>query len=207
MINQELKKYIETTILPKYQTLDLAHSGNHVYDVIEISLEIARDYDLNLDMVYTIAAFHDVGLVVEREKHHIIGGEMLFHDAFINKYFNNEQIIIMKEAVEDHRASSKHPPRSIYGKVIAEADRSDTMDTVIERTILFRYKENESFETMYPDIYQHIVEKYGENGYLQVWLETKRTKKMLEDIRKLLLDPKEFKSYVKRKYDLIYKNK
>src|SRR5690606_8762465 len=114
MINQELKKYIETTILPKYQTLDLAHSGNHVYDVIEISLEIARDYDLNLDMVYTIAAFHDVGLVVEREKHHIIGGEMLFHDAFINKYFNNEQIIIMKEAVEDHRASSKHPPRSIY---------------------------------------------------------------------------------------------
>lgn len=207
MINQELKKYIETTILPKYQTLDLAHSGNHVYDVIEISLEIAKDYDLNLDMVYTIAAFHDVGLVVEREKHHIIGGEMLFHDAFINKYFNNEQIIIMKEAVEDHRASSKHPPRSIYGKVIAEADRSDTMDTIIERTILFRYKENESFETMYPDIYNHIVEKYGEHGYLQVWLETKRTKKMLEDIRKLLLDPKEFKSYVKRKYDLIYKNK
>ncbi len=132
---------------------------------------------------------------------------MLFHDAFINMYFNNEQIIIMKEAVEDHRASSKHPPRSIYGKVIAEADRSDTMDTVIERTILFRLKQNESFETMYPDIYQHIVEKYGENGYLQVWLETKRTKKMLEDIRKLLLDPKEFKSYIKRKYDLIYKNK
>ena len=207
MNNQELKKYIETTILPKYQTLDLAHSGNHVFDVIETSFDIAKDYDLNLDMVYTIAAFHDVGLVVEREKHHIIGGEMLFHDAFINMYFNNEQIIIMKEAVEDHRASSKHPPRSIYGKVIAEADRSDTMDTVIERTILFRLKQNESFETMYPDIYQHIVEKYGENGYLQVWLETKRTKKMLEDIRKLLLDPKEFKSYIKRKYDLIYKNK
>lgn len=207
MINQELKKYIETTILPKYQTLDLAHRGNHVYDVIETSFDIAKDYDLNLDMIYTIAAFHDVGLVIERQRHHIIGGEMLFEDPFINKYFTIEQIKIMKEAVEDHRASSKHPPRSIYGKIIAEADRSDTMDTVIERTILFRLKQNESFETMYPDIYQHIVEKYGENGYLQVWLETKRTKKMLEDIRKLLLDPKEFKSYVKRKYDLIYKNK
>lgn len=201
MINENLKAYIKLNILPKYQTLDLAHSGNHVYDVIEKSLEIAKDYNVNLDMVYTIAAFHDLGLIVEREKHHIIGGEMLYDDIIIKSLFTFEELIIMKEAVEDHRASSKNPPRSIYGKIIAEADRSDTMDTVIERTILFRIKNNESFEMIYPDVLKHIEDKYGENGYLKVWLDTKYTKKMLSDIRTLLKNQKEFKKYTKAIYD------
>src|SRR5690606_8696569 len=152
MIDNKLKTYIEGNILPKYQTLDAAHRGNHVFDVIKKSFEIAKGYDVDLDMVYTIAAFHDVGLIVERDKHHIIGGEMLYQDDTIKNFFTEEQLVIMKEAVEDHRASSKNPPRSIYGKIVAEADRSDTMDTVIERTILYRMKYNESFEEIYPDI-------------------------------------------------------
>lgn len=204
MINRRLKAYIQLNILPKYQLLDKAHSGNHVDDVIKTSLEIAKDYDVNLNMVYAIASFHDIGLIVERDKHHIIGGEMLFNDVFMNSFFTKIELGIMKEAVEDHRASSKESPRSIYGMIVAEADRSDTMDTIIERTILFRAKNNESFESIYPDVFLHIKEKYGENGYLKVWLETKYTKKMLTDIRGLLKNPDVFKAYAKSIYNKLF---
>lgn len=206
MINKELREYIEINILPKYQSLDLGHSGNHVHDVIEKSLEIASDYDVNLNMVYTVAAFHDVGLIVERDKHHIIGAQMLYDDKFVNNFFTKEEILTMKEAVEDHRASSKNSPRSIYGKIVAEADRSDTMDTIIERSILYRTKNNESFEVIYNDIYEHIKSKYGENGYLKVWLDTQYTRKMLSDIRALLNNPKAFKEHTKSIYDKIKNN-
>jgi len=201
MINDELKAYIEINVIPKYKFLDLAHSGNHVQDVIEKSLDIARDYNVDFNMVYTIAAFHDIGLIVERDRHHIISGEMLLEDKFITKFFTFEQLITMKEAVEDHRASSKNPPRSIYGRIVAEADRSDTMDTIIERSILFRNNNSESFESIYPDIYKHIEEKYGENGYLKVLLKTKYSQKMLSDIRAMLKNPSAFKEYVKNIYE------
>ncbi len=203
MINNELKEYIELNILPKYKLLDLAHSGSHVHDVIDKSLEIAKDYDVNLNMVYTIAAFHDLGLIVERERHHIISGQMLLEDNFIKNLFTLEELVNMKEAVEDHRASSKNSPRTIYGKIVAEADRSDTMETIIKRTILFRAKNSESFESIYSDIYKHIEEKYGENGYLKVWLDTKYTRKMLYDIRTLLKNPTAFKEYTKNIYDTL----
>lgn len=74
-------------------------------------------------MVYVIAEFHDLGLLINRKYHHIHGGIMLENDEFINSYFNSDEIKIMKEAVEDHRVSSKNPPLSIYGMVIAETDR------------------------------------------------------------------------------------
>src|SRR5690606_33144825 len=99
--------------------------------------------------------------------------------------------------------SSKTPPRSIYGKIICEADRSDTMDTVIERTILFRMKNNESFESIYLDVLKHIQDKYGENGYLKVWLKTKGTTEMLTDIRGLLQNEIEFKKYAEKIYEKI----
>lgn len=203
MINHELKTYIEFKVLPKYKLLDMAHSGNHVQDVIDKSLEIAKDYDVDLNMVYTIAAFHDIGLIVERARHHIISGEMLVDDNFIKKFFTLEQLLIMKEAVEDHRASSKNSPRSIYGKIVAEADRSDTMETIIERSLLFRAKNADSFESIYPDVHKHIQEKYGENGYLKVFLETKYTQKMLSDIRALLKNPVAFKEYTKSIFEKI----
>ena len=78
------------------------------------------------------------------------------------------------------------------------------MDTIIERTILFRAKNNESFESIYPDVFLHIKEKYGENGYLKVWLETKYTKKMLTDIRGLLKNPDVFKAYAKSIYNKLF---
>lgn len=209
MINKELKTYIETNIIPKYNNLDLAHRSNHVYDVIESSFVIAEGNNVNLEMVYVIAAFHDLGLLVDRKNHHIIGGKMLEDDIYLNQYFNTTEISIMKDAVEDHRASTKNKPRSIYGLIISEADLFDKSELIIKRSFLYRMnsKDTLDFEILFSDVYDHISEKYGVSGYLTSWLNSKRVKEMLDELRDLLSDKVYFREYAFRIYSNILKER
>lgn len=209
MINKELKTYIETNIIPKYNNLDLAHRSNHVYDVIESSFVIAEGNNVNLEMVYVIAAFHDLGLLVDRKNHHIIGGKMLEDDIYLNQYFNTTEISIMKDAVEDHRASTKNKPRSIYGLIISEADLFDKSELIIKRSFLYRMnsKDTLDFEILFSDVYDHISEKYGVSGYLTSWLNSKRVKEMLQELRDLLSDKVYFREYAFRIYSNILKER
>ena len=67
----------------------------------------------------------------------------------------------MKEAVEDHRASNKHVPRSIYGKIVAEADRIIDPDITLRRTVqygLSNYPELDK-EKQYIRFLTHLKEK------------------------------------------------
>ena len=91
----------------------------------------------DIDMAYTIAAYHDLGLEGPRAIHHLTSGKILMADARLKRWFSADQIKLMKEAVEDHRASASHAPRSIYGKIVAEADRNLEPETVFRRTIQF----------------------------------------------------------------------
>lgn len=98
-------------------------TDEHARTVIEQSLALARHYQVDRQMVYAIAAYHDVGLEKGREMHHIHSGEILAADTKLRQWFSPQQIAVMREAVEDHRASSDHEPRTIYGRIVAEADR------------------------------------------------------------------------------------
>ena len=162
-INKKLISYCESEIIPKYKALDLAHQPDHVKTVIEKSLDIASTYDVDLNMVYMIAVFHDLGLLINRATHHIEGGRLLENDPLIKEEFYESEIRLMKEAIEDHRASNNHPPRSIYGKIISEADRLIDIDTIIQRSFYYQFdlETNHSFDHIYPSVQKHIKEKYG----------------------------------------------
>ncbi|MFA6719510.1 MAG: HD domain-containing protein, partial [Prevotella sp.] len=136
-VNLELMSFIETIILPKYNDFDPAHSLVHVQRVIASSLVLARKLGADIDMVYAIAAYHDLGMSGPRAIHHVTGGKILAADKRLAKWFSPEQVKIMREAVEDHRASASHEPRSIYGKIVAEADRDLQPDIVFTRAIQF----------------------------------------------------------------------
>ena len=133
----DLVEFIETQILPQYQQFDRAHNMEHVTRVIRSSLQLAQQTGADTDMVYTIAAYHDLGLTGPRAVHHITSGKILMTDARLKRWFSPEQIRLMKEAVEDHRASASRTPRSIYGKIVAEADRDLEPTNVIRRTIQY----------------------------------------------------------------------
>ena len=136
-VSLDLMEFIEQQILPRYAAFDKAHSMEHVTGVIRRSLTIARRAGADLDMAYAIAAYHDLGLEGPRAIHHLTSGKILMADARLKRWFSPEQMKIMKEAVEDHRASASHTPRNIYGKIVAEADRDLEPMSVFRRTIQF----------------------------------------------------------------------
>ena len=121
-MNQELKKYIETEIFPQYE-MYYSHGMLHIENVIKNIMQLAEYYKLDKDMSYTIASYHDIGLRVNRENHELESGKILNNDKVLKKYFNEEKIKIMKEAVEDHRGSRKERPRNIYGEILSDSDR------------------------------------------------------------------------------------
>jgi len=186
----KIEKYIESDIFPRYESFDAAHNIDHVRTVIKESLFLAQYYDVDVDMVYVIAAFHDLGLVNGRDNHHIDSGKILEADEVICANFSQEQITIMKEAVEDHRASNEHEPRSIYGLIVAEADRIIDPHITLLRTV--QYGKNKcgdlSVEEQYQRFRTHLMNKYSENGYLKLWIPYSSNAEKLKELRKIIGD-------------------
>jgi uncharacterized protein len=187
-LTQSLTTYIERDILPRYDFFDAAHQRNHAEEVIERSLALAEHYEVNINMVYAIAAYHDTGLCEGRDTHHLVSGRIIREDKKLREWFDEDQIETMAQAAEDHRASNGHEPRSIYGKIVAEADRLILPEKVILRTIQYgldHYPELDK-EGQYQRFRQHLLEKYSDTGYLKLWLPESDNAPRLEELRKII---------------------
>ena len=187
----DLKFYIENCIIPQYAAFDDAHNIEHVTRVIDVSLQLAEEYGVNPIMCYTIAAYHDIGLPQGRETHHLTSAQILREDKALRNWCSEETIRIMAEAIEDHRASAENPPRSIYGAIVAEADRDLRPEVPLRRTIqygLSRYP-NESYEFHKQRTIDHLTEKYGRNGYLKLPLNSRINLEGLEQLRQIIESP------------------
>lgn len=201
-INADLKKYIESEILPRYKAFDAAHQMDHVLTVISQSLQLAHTISnssrymnadgtkmvISTDMAYTIAAYHDTGLTESRETHHTASARIIREDKELLKWFTPEQIEVMAEAAEDHRASSKSEPRTIYGRIVAEADRAIDPVTIIRRTVqygLSHYPELDK-EGHYQRTIEHMAEKYAEGGYLKLWIPESPNAEQLAKLRDII---------------------
>lgn len=195
-----LYEYIEEHILPRYADFDKGHQRDHAESVIQESMVLAKEHGADLDMVYTIAAFHDLGLEVNRELHHIHSGEILMADPILPQFFTKEQLCTMRDAVEDHRASSKNAPRTIYGAIVAEADRHIDPETILQRTLQFGMKQNPNadFEWHFARAYEHMLEKYADGGYMRLWLHSKRNIEGLTALRAIIDDKEHLKTICKR---------
>jgi uncharacterized protein len=187
----DLVEFIETQILPKYNAFDRAHNLEHVTRVIRRSLDLVKSTGADINMVYTIAAYHDLGMSGHRADHHLRGGKILAADARLKKWFSVEQIKVMKEAVEDHRASASRAPRSIYGKIVAEADRDIDTEVVIRRTVQFgfaNYPELDK-EGHWKRFKEHMNSKYSKDGYIKLWIPNSPNAQKLNELRNLIAQP------------------
>jgi len=204
-INPSLKEYIEHHILPRYDSFDAAHRRNHANEVIERSLALAEHYDVNADMVYAIAAYHDTGLCEGRDTHHLVSGRIIRQDRKLRDWFDENQIETMAQAAEDHRASSEHEPRSIYGKIVAEADRLIEPNKVIRRTIQYGLDHSPELdkEGQYQRFRQHLLEKYSDSGYLKLWLPESENAPRLEQLRQIIRDENQMRAAFENAFDAI----
>ena len=166
-VSKHIIEYIETEILPQYNSIG-GHTDKHIRQVIERSLNFFKQApELNIDMVYIIAAYHDLGRLIDNETHNLESAKLLRKDKFIKEHFTDEEINIMAEAVEDHRASLGREPRSIYGKLVSSADRNTSLEETLSRSFDYTshinpdMTEDEIIETAR----KHLRKKYSPDGY------------------------------------------
>lgn len=199
----DLVEFVETQILPQYSQFDKAHNMEHVTRVIRRSLELVKSTGADINMAYTIAAYHDLGLSGPRAIHHITGGKILIADARLKRWFSADQLKVMKEAIEDHRASASHAPRSIYGKIVAEADRDLSPEVVLRRTVQFglsNYPELTQ-EQQWQRFKEHMDQKYSVNGYIRLWIPGSQNEKNLQQLRNIIADT----TKLKEQFDIYFK--
>lgn len=202
-----LHDYIEQVILPQYAAFDGGHQRDHAEMVINESIKLAREHGADEQMAYVIASYHDLGLRYDRETHHIHSGEILMADATLRQWFTEEQLLTMRDAVEDHRASSKRPPRTIYGAIVAEADRQINPTLVIHRTMAYSAKllSDGDFEELYRRSKEHLLEKYAEGGYMHLWLNSERNVRSLAELRALISNEPQLRNVCRQWYDQTHK--
>lgn len=202
-VNLDIMSFVEQQILPRYNAFGRSHGLGHVQRVIKSSLQLASMIGADLNMSYVIAAYHDLGMEGPRAIHHITSGKILLADVRLRKWFSAEQIKIMKEAVEDHRASASREPRSIYGKIVAEADRDLEPEVVFTRAILFGIEHNPELdkEGQWARFNHHMEEKYSTNGYMRLWIPGSPNEKKLRVVRETIANKKQLREVFDKIYE------
>ena len=194
-IDSNLKDYIEKNIFPEYSKNEPAHNIEHIKYVINRSFKFAKTVEnINYNMVYTIAAYHDIGHHIDSKRHEIISAEIMSKDEKLKEFFTEEELKTIKEAIEDHRASAESEPRSIYGKIVSTADRNNTVEACLRRSYTYGKKLDPSLteEELFERAHKHLLLKFGENGYAKFYFEDEEYECFLKDIRQLLSDKEKF---------------
>ena len=206
-INPKLKKYIEKNIFPKYDKF-YSHGMIHINNVIENMLMLADYYDLDCNMAYTIASYHDSGLSVDRENHEYESGKILINDKELKKYFNEEQLITMKEAIEDHRGSRKIRPRNFYGECVSDSDRDFDIKLLVKRQISTSIKHypNYNFEEHFDNCYSYMCKRLNDNGKFNLWTNNPILVERRDRFQKEYLNKEYAKSIYKKEWDKIKKD-
>ena len=201
-MNESLVQYIESEIIPLYAAFDRAHREDHARAVIGRALAMGRAYDIDEDMLYAAAAFHDIGLAVDRKTHHLESGKAIRADRRLKEWFAADQIETIAQAAEDHRASATTPPRSIYGALVAEADRMIDPETIIRRTVQFglsHYPELDR-EGHWQRTLEHLQEKYAEGGYLHLLIPSSPNEEPLARLREIIRDKARLRTIFEKIY-------
>ena len=198
-----LNEDIENRIIPMYDGFDAGHGREHVNAVIREAVRLAGFYDVDVDLVYAAAAYHDTGRCVDRKTDHLESGRIIREDKRLGEWFSTEQIEMIAQAAEDHRASSDHEPRSIYGKIIAEADRQIIPESIILRTVQYGFKHYPELdkEGHWARLCEHMAEKYDVGGYLKLWIPESRNAEGLTLLRDIIHKKSRLREYFEAAYD------
>ncbi len=200
-IDPKLKQYIDNNVLPQYSNDNSGHGIQHIRYVIRRCLNFSKQIpDININVIYTAAAYHDIAHHIDKHTHEILSAKAFIDDNNVKHFFNSDEIILIKEAIEDHRASANHIPRSIYGKILSTADRSTDVDEFLRRTHAYTLKHfpNSTEEEILERAITHTQEKYGADGYAKHYIEDDEYTIFLDDINSLLNDENLFKQIYKK---------
>lgn len=202
----EIERFLEETIVPRYDGFDAGHRRDHVHTVMAQAMQMAQYYpEADKCMLLTAAACHDLRLAFGREEHHIHSARIIRSDERLKRWFSQDEIEIIADAAEDHRASSDHEPRTIYGRIVSEADRMIDGDIIVRRALQYGLAHEPQLdrEGQYARLMEHMREKYALGGYLRLWIPESDNARNLEAFRRLLADTTAFRQMFDRIYDTL----
>lgn len=204
---EEIREFVEREIVPRYDGFDAGHGRDHVQTVISQALSLAQYYpEVDRCMLLVAAAYHDLGLAFGRELHHIHSARIVREDERLRQWLNEDEINTIADAAEDHRASSDHEPRTIYGRIVAEADRIIDGETIVRRALQYGLKHEPGLdrEGQYRRLMEHMRKKYDYGGYLQLWIPESDNAKQLEAFRQTLANEEAFRHLFDTIYDCLH---
>lgn len=205
MINKELQEYIIKNIFPKYEKY-YSHGMIHINNVIDNMMMLADYYNLDKNMAYVIASYHDIGLNVDRENHEHESGKVLASDVELKKYFTEDEINIMKEAVEDHRGSRKTRPRNFYGECVSDSDRDFDIPLLAKRqlaTSLKNYPDVTTFDEHFERCYEYLCRRLNDSGKFNLWTNNPILVERRDKFQNDYLNKELAKSIYKKEWDRI----
>ncbi len=219
-VNSKLRNYIEKNIIDKYKYFDKGHDISHVEAVISRSLKyfnkLNKKYFLDINIVYTVAAYHDYGMIVARDKHSYYSSQLVLKDENLKQWFNKKEIKLIAEACLEHSTSMNVVPKTIYGKIVADADKDTNVKIGIMRGWEFASKNfpNLSFDEKILEIHQEIVKRFGDESIggqnlVKFYISDKKNKKFLKKMVYYANNIEAFKIKIKKllKKRKFYKNK
>lgn len=111
--------------------------------------------------------------------------------------FTDEQRKVIKEAIEDHRASLEYVPRSDYGKIISTADKNVDIKSSLKRTHAYTIKnyKNCDLNQIIDRAYNHLNEKFGSDGYAKICCKDEEFDKFKDEVKELLKNKEKFASF------------
>ncbi len=196
MVNQELLSYIKTNVFKEYEKNGKAHDISHIMYVLNRAYEISKKYNINYDLLYITVSYHDIGDHIDREHHEIVSAKIMQEDKNLDRFISSKEKNIVKEAIEDHRASNPNIPRNIYGKILASADKNISIDEYFLRAICYSFEhfQNHNRNEHIQRVYDHAQEKFGVNGYAvkKYYVDDDKYKKYLDDLQELIKDKEKF---------------
>ncbi len=204
----EIREFVEREIVPQYDNFDAGHGRDHVETVMSQALELAQHYpEVDRCLLLVAAAYHDLGLAYGREQHHIHSARIVREDERLRQWFSEDEINTIADAAEDHRASNGHEPRTIYGRIVAEADRIIDGDTIVRRALQYGMKHEPGLdrEGQYRRLMEHMREKYDYGGYLKLWIPESDNARRLEEFRQTLADETAFRHMFNRIFESLNK--
>lgn len=213
-IRKDLLNYINEKIKPFYKTFDKAHNLSHFKFVTTNCVNYgkalkAKGEDVNIEIAFVVGAFHDIGISLGREGHAKSSGKMVRVDKELKKFFDDKTIEIIAEACEDHSSHLEYTPRSIYGKIVGDADRNNSLYLVFSRPIKYGIKNDKhlSREEQISSVYDFVSKKFGRQGYVKYWLDISETTREQNKVWELLDNKEKCYAYISGIIDEVTKGK
>lgn len=165
---QKIQEYVEKELSCS------AHNMDHVMRVYNLSLHLAKNEDIDQDVLKAAALLHDIARVKEDNDHtgntdHAILSSEMAVPILKESGFCKEKIRHIQDCIISHRYKTGNKPKTKEAQILFDADKLDTLGAIgIARSFVWVGRNNAKIYTNV-DIDKYIKDNLGGkiNGRIQ----------------------------------------